>query len=366
MDGRSRSRCGVRRVACHASAHGYIDGTIKSRAATTQNHDRGGVQYEPQSLEAPKGFRALGPADGRLASAGGLFGGTLDAQSPSRWYHWPVNAGALRLTWTFTAAHRTSQFRYFMTKPGWDQTSPPTRAELDLISTVPHDGGPAWTNPSHTIQIPRDRRGYQLIYAIWDIADTSNAFYNVIDVDVGGGSTPAPAADTQAPTVPSSVRATAVGATGATVAWSRSSDDVGVSAYEVMRDGRRVATATSTAYADSGLTPDATYRYTVSARDAAGNRSAASAPRSVRTAPTPPTGDGGSSDPSCGGGGTGGGGGDTGTGGSASALTWSATGTYLRGDLVAYQGRRYQCRQSYRGWGDTSWITALSLWQPVG
>lgn len=31
--------------------------------------------YEPQSLEAPKGFPQGGPIDGKIASAGGKFGG---------------------------------------------------------------------------------------------------------------------------------------------------------------------------------------------------------------------------------------------------------------------------------------------------
>ena len=30
--------------------------------------------------------------------------------------------------------------------------------------------------------------GYHVILAVWDVADTANAFYNVIDVDVKGDS----------------------------------------------------------------------------------------------------------------------------------------------------------------------------------
>ena len=39
------------------------------------------------SLEAPKGFPAAGPADGKIASANGSIGGdtTLDIQTADRW-----------------------------------------------------------------------------------------------------------------------------------------------------------------------------------------------------------------------------------------------------------------------------------------
>lgn len=56
-------------------AHGYVEGPA-SRAAlckSGQNTDCGPIVYEPQSLEAPKGFPAAGPADGKIASANGAF-----------------------------------------------------------------------------------------------------------------------------------------------------------------------------------------------------------------------------------------------------------------------------------------------------
>ena len=60
-----------------ASAHGYVEGPLSRSAACNVglNTDCGSIVYEPQSLEAPKGFPNSGPADGHIASAGGLFGG---------------------------------------------------------------------------------------------------------------------------------------------------------------------------------------------------------------------------------------------------------------------------------------------------
>jgi hypothetical protein len=71
--------------------------------------------------------------------------------------------------------------------------------------------------------------------------------------------------------------------------WEASTDDVGVVAYEVFRDGERVATTgPGTAYADTGLEPGRTYRYAVRARDAAGRVSGRSRAATVTTPTDPP------------------------------------------------------------------------------
>ena len=74
-------------LATPVSAHGYMDGP-KSRALLCKegaNLNCGSVVYEPQSLEYLKGFPQSGPADGKIASANGQFGGFLDQQSSVRW-----------------------------------------------------------------------------------------------------------------------------------------------------------------------------------------------------------------------------------------------------------------------------------------
>lgn len=93
---------------------------------------------------------------------------------------------------------------------------------------------------------------------------------------IGGGTTPPPV-DTQAPTAPGRPTVSAITATGATLTWTASSDDVGVTGYTV-RDasGTAIATATGTTTALTGLTPSTAYSVTVVARDAAGNVSSAS------------------------------------------------------------------------------------------
>jgi chitin-binding protein len=72
-----------------ASAHGFVEKPGSRAALCSQtygalNLNCGSIIYEPQSLEAPKGFPGNGPADGVIASAGGKFGGILDQQKTDR------------------------------------------------------------------------------------------------------------------------------------------------------------------------------------------------------------------------------------------------------------------------------------------
>ncbi|WP_181871064.1 carbohydrate binding domain-containing protein [Sphaerisporangium album] len=100
--------------------------------------------------------------------------------------------------------------------------------------------------------------------------------------------------DTTPPTVPTGLTTTASGTT-VRVAWNASTDNVGVTGYEISRvtgtGAPLVRAAGATTYNDSGLDAQTTYAYQVRALDAAGNRSAYTTAVSVRTgdAPPPPT-----------------------------------------------------------------------------
>ncbi len=100
--------------------------------------------------------------------------------------------------------------------------------------------------------------------------------------------------DTTAPTAPTGLTATAVSAGRIDLAWTGSTDNVGVTGYKIFRDGAQIATSTSTSYSDRTALPSTTYTYTVQAYDAAGNTSPASDPAGATTpadttAPTVPT-----------------------------------------------------------------------------
>ncbi|AIE79761.1 Chitin binding protein [Bacillus cereus] len=69
---------------------------------------------------------------------------------------------------------------------GWNPNKPLTRSDLDLVPFyVKNDGGARpGTTVTHEANVPTDRSGYHLILAVWEIADTGNAFYQVIDVNL--------------------------------------------------------------------------------------------------------------------------------------------------------------------------------------
>ncbi|MFE2165772.1 fibronectin type III domain-containing protein [Streptomyces sp. NPDC059447] len=104
--------------------------------------------------------------------------------------------------------------------------------------------------------------------------------YYADDVTLDG---PGGTADTQAPTVPTGLTSTGKTSTSASLAWTASTDNVGVTGYDVYQGATKVATATGTSTTVTGLTPATNYTFTVRAHDLAGNTSAGSAAVSVTT-----------------------------------------------------------------------------------
>ena len=82
------------------------------------------------------------------------------------------------------------------------------------------------------------------------------------------------------PSVPGGVGAVAVGSSRVDVSWLASTDNVGVSGYEVWRDGVLLTTVSApvTLFADLTVAAGTSYSYQVQARDAAGNVSGLSSP----------------------------------------------------------------------------------------
>ncbi|MDF6045765.1 fibronectin type III domain-containing protein [Streptomyces sp. JH14] len=100
----------------------------------------------------------------------------------------------------------------------------------------------------------------------------------------------ADAADTQRPTAPHGVTAQASSATSVHVMWDQASDNKAITGYEVYRTGKKVKSVVAARQMIDvdGLSPSTAYTFTVRARDAAGNLSAASEAVAVTTpAPAP-------------------------------------------------------------------------------
>ncbi|WP_308169826.1 fibronectin type III domain-containing protein [Acrocarpospora catenulata] len=93
----------------------------------------------------------------------------------------------------------------------------------------------------------------------------------------GGGS------DTQAPTAPTGLTSTGRTSTSIDLAWNASTDNVGVTGYDVYQGSTKLTSVTGTTATVSGLTPNTAYTLTVRAHDAANNTSAASNAVTVTT-----------------------------------------------------------------------------------
>src|SRR3989441_20994 len=96
------------------------------------------------------------------------------------------------------------------------------------------------------------------------------------DMTTPVGGTPPP--DTQAPTAPGTLTATAASGAQINLSWAAATDNVGVTAYRVERcqeaggvNFLENAAPTGATYSDPGLTANTSYSYRVRATDAAGN-----------------------------------------------------------------------------------------------
>ena len=97
-------------------------------------------------------------------------------------------------------------------------------------------------------------------------------------------------ADGSAPSAPGSLQGTAVSTSRIDLAWTASTDNVGVTGYRIYRNGAVIGTTTGTSYSDTGLSEYTTYTYRVAAYDAEGNESSQSSPLSATTVDgTPPS-----------------------------------------------------------------------------
>ncbi len=94
----------------------------------------------------------------------------------------------------------------------------------------------------------------------------------------------ASAGDTQAPSTPSGLSASNVAETTLTLSWNASTDNVGVTGYDVYQGNSNLGSVTGTSANITGLTANTAYSFRVKAKDAAGNESGFSNTVNVTTA----------------------------------------------------------------------------------
>jgi hypothetical protein len=89
--------------------------------------------------------------------------------------------------------------------------------------------------------------------------------------------------DTTAPSAPANLSSPSHTSSSVALSWTASTDNVGVTGYQIFRNGAQVGTSTGTSFTSSGLAASTAYSFFVKAVDAAGNVSAQSNTISVTT-----------------------------------------------------------------------------------
>ncbi len=93
--------------------------------------------------------------------------------------------------------------------------------------------------------------------------------------------------DTQAPSTPTNLQATAQSYSQINLTWTASTDNNSVSGYKIYRNGSQAGTSIATNYSDTGLSGSTAYTYRVSAYDSAGNESGQSTQAQATTPVAP-------------------------------------------------------------------------------
>lgn len=186
------------------SAHGYVSSpqsrilvchkdskdtagipTLPACIAANDANVGGYAFYSPQEVAVyeAKGDHQQWIPDGKLCSANRPMFAGLDL-ARNDWTATTVAPGPREFVWTHTASHRTTYFRYYITKQGFDPASAPLKwSDLELI----HDSGPEpqQITSTHLVNLPQ-RSGKHIVYAIWQrdwVTDAPEANYQCIDVD---------------------------------------------------------------------------------------------------------------------------------------------------------------------------------------
>ncbi|MGY5079721.1 lytic polysaccharide monooxygenase auxiliary activity family 9 protein [Streptomyces nigrescens] len=145
-----------------ASAHGYVSSPPSRQAQCAAGTiDCGPIKWEPQSVEGPKGLTSCSGGNSRFAE--------LDDDSKG-WKVTPVGSSQT-FNWRLTARHSTSTWQYFVGGKKVAEFNDGGAQPPATVSHIVNFGGIT---------------GKQKILAVWNIADTANAFYACIDVTIGG------------------------------------------------------------------------------------------------------------------------------------------------------------------------------------
>lgn len=147
--------------AASANAHGYISNPASRQAQCADGVvECGDIKWEPQSVEGPKGLMSCSGGNSRFSE--------LDDDNRG-WQVADVGSNAT-FNWTITAAHATSTWEYFING--------------DLVDSFDEGGARPPSSFNHNVDLS-GYSGRQTVLARWNVADTANAFYACVDVNIG-------------------------------------------------------------------------------------------------------------------------------------------------------------------------------------
>ena len=249
----------------------------------------GNAMGDYHNMSSSKTFDQL--PDGNIASAdnahpdnslGEPVYSLIDKQTSDAWVKQSMKYGMNAITWTNPVEQATKSWQYFITKPDWDPDKPLAK---DEFMPLKDENGKTVINGkdqlsgktvTHNLNIPKEvKPGYNVIVAVWNLSRQQLSYYQVIDIDL-----PEPLG------VPSNLKVTDISETAATLSWdapkNESASDL---MYNVYKEGEEkpIAKVKGTSYQLTGLKPDTTTKYNVTALKENGEESEHSEWVSVKT-----------------------------------------------------------------------------------
>lgn len=286
----------------------------------------------------------------------------------SDWPATPYSPGAdgkYEFRYNATAPHRTLNWKFFLTRDGFDASARPLKwSDLDQVAEL---GPDQMTTVNKTyfmkLNLPK-RTGKHVLYSVWQRSDSGEAFYGCSDVDFGGqGVTP--------PSVPSSMKQ--IGQVSAAQdlpaqskvtlrVFDKAGGDLEQISITLNAATAKVSWLTkiatqanaSSAYVRVGALQGGAVAVPsgVSVMDVYATHASASVsfaldtqlPSPSPTATTPPV--------------------------APSFAAWVEGASYGAGQIVSFEGRQYRCLQPHTAWKGAGWTPAAVgvlnvLWQAI-
>ncbi|SFR29619.1 chitin-binding protein [Lentzea waywayandensis] len=141
-----------------AFAHGYINSPPSRQAqCAARTISCGAIQYEPQSVEGPKGLQSCHANLSQFS----------ELSNDNKGWRVTNTGRSVTFNWTFTARHRTRDYDYFV--------------DGRKVATFSGNNQQPPATVQHTVNV--GSAGRHKVLAVWNIGDTAMAFYSCIDIN---------------------------------------------------------------------------------------------------------------------------------------------------------------------------------------